>query len=224
MRDALLKLSPFDDDATAFVPRPTSDATSVDRTPPAGIVPKVSRRRRSLAVPLAVGAVVAVAVGVLVYALSSPVTRGNQSGAAGQAAVPITHVAAFDPFGSGEEHNADVGNLIDGRPNTTWRTKTYFDALPKIKKGVGLIIQSSAAAGHLVVSPGTAGWSAQVYVADQPAATLDGWGAPISSRTGISADTTFSLGNHRGRAVLLWITDLGQGNDSVGIRELRLTG
>ena len=229
MRDALLKIDPSDTDATAFIPRPIARAaggdTSRDRTPPAGIVPKVSVRRRSLAIPLAVATVVALAVGVLVFALSSPDKSGNGSGAAAQASVAITRVTAFDPPpGDGEEHNGDVGNLTDGRPDTTWRTQTYFDAdLQKIKQGVGLIVESSSAARHLVVSPGNAGWSAQVYVADRPASTLNGWGTPVASRSAIRGDVSFDLGRRSGHAVLLWITKLGDGN-VVGIRELRLTG
>jgi len=227
MREALLKIDPSDTDATAFIPRPTArtgGGTALDRTPPAGIVPKVSVRRRSLAIPLAVVAVVAVAVGVLVFALSSPDKSGQGTGAATQAAIAIRRVTAFDPPpGDGEEHNADVGNLIDGRPDTTWRTQTYFDALQKVKKGVGLIIESGGTPRRLVVSPANAGWSAQVYVADRPASTLDGWGAPVASRSAIHGDVSFDLGRRPGHAVLLWITDLGEGN-VVAIRDLRLTG
>ena len=187
-------------------------------------MPKVSVRRRSLAIPLVVVAVVAVAVGILVFALSSPEKSGQGTGAATQSSIPIGRVTTFDPPpGDGEEHNADVGNLIDGRPDTTWRTQTYFDALQKTKKGVGLIIESSAAARRLVVSPGNSGWSAQVYVADRPAGTLDGWGAPVASRSAIRGDVSFDLGRRSGHALLLWITDLGEGS-VVAIRDVRLTG
>jgi len=158
-----------------------------------------------------------------VFALSSPEKSGRGTGAAAQASIAITNVAAFDPFGNGEEHSADVGNVIDGRPDTTWRTETYHDALQKVKKGVGLIIESAGTPRRLVVSPGNVGWSAQVYVADRPASTLDGWGAPVTSRSGIRGDVSFDLGRRSGHAVLLWITDLGEGN-VVAIRELRLTG
>jgi hypothetical protein len=169
-------------------------------------------------------AVVAVAVGILVFALSSPDKSGPGTGAAAQAAIAITRVTAFDPLpGDGEEHNADVGNLIDGRPDTTWRTQTYFDALQKVKKGVGLIIETAGSPRHLLVSPGNAGWSAQAYVADRPASTLEGWGAPVANRTAIHGDVTFDLGKRSGHAVLLWITDLGDGN-VVAIRDVRLSG
>src|SRR5436305_281360 len=182
----------------------------------------VSVRRRSLAIPLVVGAVIAMAVGVLVLALSSPEKSGQGTGAASQSSVAITRITPFDPPpGDGQEHNADVANLIDGRPDTTWRTQTYFDALQKTKKGVGLIIESAGNPRRLVVSPGNVGWSAQVYVADRPASTLDGWGAPVTSRSGIRGDVSFDLGRRPGHAVLLWITDLGEGN-VVAIRELRL--
>jgi hypothetical protein len=132
-------------------------------------------------------------------------------------------VTPFDPFGDGQEHNADVSSLTDGRPDTTWRTEMYSDALQRIKKGVGLIIESSGTPHHLAVSPANSGWSAQVYVADRPATTLDAWGAPIASRTAINGDVSFDLSRRSGHAVLLWITDLGDGNVAA-IRDVRLSG
>jgi hypothetical protein len=63
-----------------------------------------------------------------------------------------------------------------------------------------------------------------VYVADAPHATVAEWGAPVATRQGVSATTTLSLRRARGRAVLLWITDLGPRNSSVAVSELKLAG
>ena len=62
-----------------------------------------------------------------------------------------------------------------------------------------------------------------VYVADRPASAFDGWGAPVTSRSAIHGDVSFDLGRRSGHAVLLWITDLGEGS-VVAIRDVRLTG
>ena len=226
MRDELRAIQ-LEGDATVLIPRPLAAAGPgsgpSDRTPPAGIVPAVSGRHRSWAGPVGLVAVVALAVGILVFALLASNRSRDHTGAAAQANVPISRVTPFDPFGDGVEHNADVGNLLDGNPQTTWRTETYSDPLPRIKKGLGLIIQTSGSARELVVSSASTGWSAQVFVADKPAPTFEAWGNPVVSRSALHGDVTFGLNGHPGHAILLWITELGSDN-VLALRELRLTG
>ena len=56
--------------------------------------------------------------------------------------------------------------------------------------------------------------------------TLAQWGSPVDTRHDIGGDVTFDLKGHQGSAVLLWITDLGQGsqgNSSVSITEAKVT-
>jgi hypothetical protein len=48
-----------------------------------------------------------------------------------------------------------------------------------------------------------------VYVADAPAADLAGWGEPVAQRTAVTPGVTTIPLDTRGRAVLVWITDLG---------------
>jgi hypothetical protein len=74
-----------------------------------------------------------------------------------------------------------------------------------------------------VTSPST-GWSAEVLVADSAKPTRDAWGNPQSSKQNIGGGTTtFDLANTTGSAVLLWITDLGDGT-SVTISDMHLGG
>ncbi len=59
--------------------------------------------------------------------------------------VTIGQVQDFDPSaqgGNGEENPDDTGNTIDGDPQTSWRTQTYFDGpvLAPYKEGVGLLV------------------------------------------------------------------------------------
>ena len=49
------------------------------------------------------------------------------------------------------------------------------------------------------------------YVADGDPTQLSGWGNPVASASGIDQGTTLDLKGARGTAVLLWITDLGDG-------------
>jgi hypothetical protein len=69
-------------------------------------------------------------------------------------------------------------------------------------------------------------WSASVYVADSPGATLADWGDPVDQRSGIAGNATFDLRGRQGRSVLLWITDLGDGPPRVRaeLDELTLRG
>ena len=62
-----------------------------------------------------------------------------------------------------------------------------------------------------------------MLVADTAMPNRQAWGQPVATQSGIGeGSTTFDLNGRTGGAMLLWITDLGQGNSSVGIAELRL--
>lgn len=57
--------------------------------------------------------------------------------------LPIQSVVDFDPEGEDLKENPDlVGAVTDGRPETGWRTATYFGspALGGLKSGVGLVL------------------------------------------------------------------------------------
>jgi hypothetical protein len=45
----------------------------------------------------------------------------------------------------------------------------------------------------------------------------------VATATGIPGDTTVDLGNHQGGALLVWITDLGDGSGQVSIGELQVS-
>jgi serine/threonine-protein kinase len=122
--------------------------------------------------------------------------------------------ASFDPEGSGGEHDADLPFLVDGDPTTHWDTEQYNARTFGIKSGVGvyLALPQSQPLQALTVDSPTNGWSAAVYVSDAPGASLAEWGAPVAERQAIApGTTTFDLDGARGRYVLLWITDLGDG-------------
>ncbi|HEY5153804.1 MAG TPA: protein kinase [Acidimicrobiales bacterium] len=145
-------------------------------------------------------------------------------------ALEPTAIASFDPEGRGApgENDAQLKLAIDGDPTTGWLTESYDQRRFGIKSGVGVILSldQATALSQLVVQSPTQGWSASVYVADQPGATLADWGEPVSSKADIAGDATFDLGGRSGRRVLLWITDLGDGPPRVRaqLNELSLRG
>ena len=109
---------------------------------------------------------------------------------------------------------ANAGLAIDGNPNTSWQTDTYFNrTFAGLRHGLGLAltVNSPQTLHTLNVASSTMGWSAEVYVAGAvpDPASLAPWGPPVDSKQGINGSTTFNLQGHRGSAVLLWITDLG---------------
>ena len=80
------------------------------------------------------------------------------------------------------------------------------------KGGVGLIVvlDDTAELDEITVDSPANAWAAEIYVAAAPAADLDGWGPPVASRDDIpSGAASFVLDGARGRAVLVWFTDLG---------------
>ncbi|MDQ6726494.1 MAG: protein kinase [Actinomycetota bacterium] len=237
LQTALLSVDLGAQEATNVVARPqyvppANDVGAV--TPPHGIPPTFAPRKRRWLVPAV--AIIAVALTVAVVAvifarsdaghrvLGSTGTPA-QSAAKGPA-IPRPTPSAFDPAGDGQEHDSDLGLLVDGDPATAWSTEQYSSRLSQLKPGVGVAFQldSSYKLGHMRVTSATQGWSAQVFVADAPKSTIQAWGQPVATNNDVGGgDTTFDLGGRSGAAVLLWITDLGNANSSVSIGEVSIT-
>jgi serine/threonine protein kinase len=166
-------------------------------------------------------------------ATSSSTVDGTGGGAADPKDLPIESIASFDPGGAGTpgENDDQLGLAVDGDEATSWRTESYNQRRFGTKPGVGVVVTlgSSADLSRLLIASPTQGWAAEAYVAPSGGAvpsTLDGWGQPLDQRTGINGDAIFDLGGTPGRAVLLWITDLGDGPPRVRaeIDEISVTG
>ncbi|MDQ3305738.1 MAG: protein kinase [Actinomycetota bacterium] len=197
---------------------------SASRRPP----PRFAQSERPWLVPAALIVVIAATLGVVGVLLSrTEMGQGlfdavdeRRPGGSAERAVPITSTASFDPPpGSGEEHDDELAALLDDEPATAWTTEEYRSRdLGGIKPGVGVVLTLGEVAelNKIQVASPTQGWAASVYVADQPVPSLAQWGEAVSTEEGIDGDVTFDLGGATGGAVLLWITDLGDG--SVGPR------
>jgi serine/threonine-protein kinase len=225
MHTALLSVDLGPDDAVPAVRR--------DDTPPGGVPPTFAQSERSWIVPVLLIVVLAVTLGVVgvLFARSDTGQRllhpPSSAGSAKGAAVAVRSASAFDPPpGSGQEHDAELPNLFDGDPSTTWGTEQYGNRqFGGLKSGVGFVLELDGPhrLSQLSLTSPTQGWGAQVYVADSTKASAPpgDWGEPVASRTGIAGDATFDLGGHQGAVVLVWITDLGDGNE-VTVAEARL--
>jgi serine/threonine-protein kinase len=202
------------------------DATVATRPPgedrtPTGAPPAFVRTERGWLVPTVIIVIVAAVliVGGIVFSSSGklpslPGIGGNPSPASTPLA--ISSAAAFDPPpGDGAENDDEARLAIDGDASTFWQTLGYNSAAIQIKPGVGLVVKLSetSALKSIEVTSNTDGWSAQVYVASGPQSTLAAWGQPVTDKSNIdSGTTTFDLGGHEGAAVLIWITNLGNGS------------
>jgi len=139
---------------------------------------------------------------------SPPASTGNTT-----APLTIQNVSVFH-LERDADGAAHVDYAIDGDPNTAWQTDRYFGSrFANLRHGLGLALTLGATqtVHTLVVTSSTPGWSAEVYVADavpSPSA-LAPWGSPVDSKAGINGSTTFDLHDRSGRAILLWLTDLG---------------
>jgi eukaryotic-like serine/threonine-protein kinase len=228
LRDALDPMLEVTPPSTAAVMAPGPDQTAQAPrapAPPAPPPPTRGARPRPASRPrrsgmgwawLLVVLLLLVAAAAVTYLVID--SRDNEGGGGGgeTPATPIALVSAtdFDPLGDGGESGGSVGNAIDGNPATAWETEQYQAPQQEFggnKDGVGLFVELDAVhdIDDVAVTTDESGWSADVYVADEPATDLAGWGQARGSTSdaGTTADIPLDSGT-RGRYVLLWLTRL----------------
>jgi hypothetical protein len=216
-------------------PPPPGGASAPPAPPPA---PSFRQTERSWLVPTVILVVIALALGVagLLFGRSG---AGDLFGGIGDAItgsedptpIELSDAADFDPFGDGAESPDQVGNAIDDDPGTAWTTESYRNRdITALKPGVGLVL-SAAQLGELdelVLTSPTNDWSASFYVADRDPGSFEAWGDPVKTLEGIEASDAIEvdLGGASGGAVLIWITNQGDGSggDEVTIQEAVLFG
>jgi hypothetical protein len=181
-------------------------------------VVKQSRRRRE---PVQRGRFVSSLIALLVLLLVGAVAAAllllrddgdpgaNANAAGGGEAVAISAITAYDPEGSGGEHDEDAPLATDGEPGTFWRTETYEDQLSLIKSGVGLVVDTAdAAVSELKVSTDTPGFTAEIRAGGSPQA----FEQTVSGPQTVGEETTFELEETDARYLLVWITELEGGS------------
>jgi hypothetical protein len=133
--------------------------------------------------------------------------------------VSIAAVSSFDPEGSpvNEENSEAASYAIDGDPDTSWHTENYYGpSFGNLKPGVGLILDlgepqeirslSVSAIGETQVE-----FRAAASDATSAPASLDAY-TRLDQATG--EDLTLDAGEPvETRFVLVWLTELPQGDD-----------
>jgi serine/threonine-protein kinase len=189
---------------------------------------------------LAAGAALAL---VLVLAAGST-HRGTGVGADvvshGLTAIPLSQTAAhgYNPFGTGPENRDQIQNVVDGDPNTTWTTETYYEGTLRKAGGVGSGLYLDAAPGvaarALEIRTPTPGFAAQVYGAnnldlalpygDSTPLPARGWQGPLGSSPLVHnrERNALNAGGNRFRYYLLWLTTLPPGSQRATISGVTL--
>src|SRR4051794_26949439 len=190
--------------------------------------PAARRPRRGISPwPLILLLVALLAIGGVVAALlihgsgkdSDTTTSGGGGGSGGGGAVHLRAIAADDRFGTGGEHDADVGKATDNDPSTYWPTEGYRTAPVLPKPGVGLVLDAGRTVQlhELGIATGTPGFTAQIRAGNSPTTATK----TISSSQTVNDGTTFDLQGGSYRYYEVWITRLGSNYDKAQLNEVR---
>ncbi len=216
---------------------------------PRGAVPKRAdpRKRRKLAVGmaglglcvLAVAGYMSVQLGELFGDPTPRIVVGNSVGGGAAAAPQQADGGAAAPVGdavvkavgaavyddAGDRDNAGrVSRVIDGNPDTGWKTFSYKQQFPALKPGVGIMTSfaSPVQLSSLIIespSPGT-----EIEVRGAPSSDAKLTETVLLTRATLdNGDTTVALTDSQPvQYVLLWITHLGGGgsDNNTEIREV----
>jgi hypothetical protein len=142
--------------------------------------------------------------------------QGSGAKATSGAAVKVASVTTFDPEpkGNGEENQRLAANVTDGKPDTTWFSKSYNDSsLPPYKPGVGLVLDLGEK--HQVKSVDVqlkgSGTTLELRTggdADSMPGDLDGY-AKVASKSDATDKATLAPPNVLNtRFLLIWLTKL----------------
>ena len=160
-------------------------------------------------------------VAVALWRVNNPPARGPQTTSSSgpnsghpvsSPSINVLSVSELTQNGNHPTDNlAELGNLIDGNPATSWEGDVYDSPNFGGSGGFGLALDlgSRHVVHELVVTTTMQGWSAEAFTADANAPVLSGWGTATASRSPIYGSATFSLGDRKASWVLLWMTDPG---------------
>lgn len=222
--------------------RAGSELTSVLRTLPAPARRRLPWRMRH---PLRWVGSVALLGGALALALIFSLGNAKRGTgvppdvASGQGLQPVSLAQnaahGYNPYGTEEEDEAQVGNLVDGDPGTTWKTQEYLQDTLRPKPGAGFYVDAApgVVARAVEVQSPTPGFDMAIYGSNQVTWSLPfgdqtplaqrGWRrlaapVPMRRRTRIALSTAGSSY----RFYLFWITQLPSESNSVQISEATL--
>ena len=197
--------------------RPDGEATMIVKAP---VVkpsrPRAARPRRGRRPLLVLLPLLAVAGAAAAFLLLRGEDDGGPAARTG-APVRLAGLGAFDPEGSGGEHDDEARLATDGDPSTFWRTESYKSRLSLQKSGVGLVLDTRGAeVSSLTVTSDTPGFTAEIRAGRSQGSFEE---AAISDSRTIGRETTFELEETDARYLLVWITEIDSG--SAHVNEVR---
>ena len=210
-------------EGTQILPPPPGSASSATR-------PARSRRRGISPWPIVLVAVAVVAIAAIVaFAIINGIPhwhlRSSGGGGAGSgAALKLSAVGAYDPFGTGVpgEHNSIAYKATDGNEATYWNTESYRDA-PSLngKPGVGLVLDAhkSVQLRTITVDTQTPGFTAEIKAGGSETDFL----ATVSASQIVANGTTFTIGSGKYRYYEIWITQLRPPRHDAWVNEVKAT-
>ncbi|HEV3284119.1 MAG TPA: protein kinase [Solirubrobacteraceae bacterium] len=222
----------------------TGEVTSVLRTLPGGARRRVPWRMRHPIRWIVSLALLGVIVALALIVAAGSTHRGTGIGADvvshGLQPVALSQSAAhsYNPFGTGPENRDQVPNVVDGDPNTTWSTETYYEGTLRKAGGTGAGLYLDAApqlaAKAVEITTPTPGFAAQVYVSnsvdealpfgDPTPLSARGWQGPVGSSAYVHGHEriALSLGGRSYRYYLVWLQTLPPGMQRAVISDLGL--
>ena len=199
-----------------------SDATLLVPPPPGGYTPQ----RQFVGPLLLVLAGLALLAGLfaVVFALTGTTPNlphfAKKLGGDGGGPVSLKGFTAYDPFGTGGEHDETARFATDGNGTTYWRTE-HYNGFALNKPGVGLVLDAGRdrKLSTLVVTTDTPGFTAVIKDGPSPNSSF----TTVSASKVVGRSTTYSITGGKARYYLVWITSLGQ-NESVHVNEVTARG
>jgi hypothetical protein len=222
-------------DPGAPLAQPDDSTTVLDLAPPPDAAvdehgQTVSRPRRRFAPVLILMVVCAIAatVAIMLFDDDDPETGPGESPEAATQSLPMARIAvaegrAFDPFGTGTpgENNSLLPLALDDDPETAWRTEGYRSPTmdPKVGVGYHVVLDTTTTVRAIELTSPSAGWDAAIYTAAEPGTTLDAWGEPVTTASGIEAgSTTLEVEPVDAGHILVWFTRLAPDQDRFRVR------
>ncbi|PYC87524.1 serine/threonine protein kinase [Streptomyces tateyamensis] len=155
----------------------------------------------------------------------------SSSASAKPTPLTIANLTSFNPFGDHPMHPDLLGAAHDNDPSTAWQTDGYFDDLPTIGHGTGLLVDLGAARPVSSVSVQFLGaTSAELRVptgaGDGTPTKFEEFGQPVAHGNG--TDVQLQPGSPvTSRYLLIWLTGLpkdGTGRYRGQVAEIKVTG
>ncbi|MDT0342155.1 protein kinase family protein [Streptomyces litchfieldiae] len=203
------------------------------RTAPTPAAPPALPGRTGTVLKWGVSALLIAALGLGSWQLADALLKGDSPAEAAPPTAPpeeqeeeppapgpveVTDITEFDPEGTGSGQNPESAPAaIDGDPGTFWHTKNYYGpSFGNLKEGLGLILDLGEAREISSVTVETIGETTVEFRAAGPEVTempdaldafprlAEGTGESLTLRAEESIKTRF---------VLVWLTELPQGDD-----------